>query len=186
LQTAEIDQVKSMQAGAHTFTIFPSYNLAELNKPASSDFAGKFKMALMPGSSHATNGYVRFYAMSSQVPKRGQAALDASWKFLEYFGGKTDGQYQVVKRWAVENGLGFGQLPLFGDADVQSAFNAWGDVNLLQQQAKLARSKEGLTPFFGAWDVFARAELHKAYLGQETTMDALNNMSSKWTELGGS
>jgi multiple sugar transport system substrate-binding protein len=183
LQTAEIDQVKSMQAGAHTFTIFPSYNLAELNKPASSDLAGKFKMALMPGSSHATNGYVRFYALSSQVPGRGQAALDAAWKFLEYFGGKTDGQYQVVKRWAVENGLGFGQLPLFQDADVQNAFNAWGDVNLLQEQAKLARSKEGLTPFFGAWDVFARAELHKAYLGEESTMDALNNMAEKWNEL---
>jgi multiple sugar transport system substrate-binding protein len=185
LQTAEIDQVKSMQAGAHTFTIFPSYNLAELNKPASSDFAGKFKMALMPGTSHATNGYVRFYALSSQVPGRGQAALDAAWKFLEYFGGKTDGQYQVVKRWAVENGLGFGQLPLFEDADVQKAFNAWGDVNLLQEQAKLARSKEGLTPFFGAWDVFARAELHKAYLGEESTMDALNKMAEQWNELKG-
>ena len=185
LQTAEIDQVKSMQAGAHTYTLFPSYNLAELNKPASSDYAGKFKMALMPGKSHATNGYVRFYAMSSQVPKRGQAALDAAWKFLEYFGGKTDGEYKVVKRWAVENGLGFAQMPLFGDPDVQKAFNAWGDVNLLQEQAKLARSKEGLTPFFGSWDVFARAELHKAYLGQISAMEALNNMAAKWNELKG-
>lgn len=185
LQTAEIDQVKSMQAGAHTFTLFPSYNLAELNKPASSDFAGKFKMALMPGKSHATNGYVRFYAMSNQVPGRGQAALDAAWKFLEYFGGKTDGEYKVVKRWAVENGLGFGQLPLFNDPDVQKAFNAWGDVNLLQEQAKLARSKEGLTPFYGTWDVFARAELHKAYLGQISAMEALNNMAAKWKELKG-
>jgi multiple sugar transport system substrate-binding protein len=140
-------------------------------------------MALMPGKSHATNGYVRFYAMSSQVPGRGQAALDAAWKFLEYFGGKTDGEYQVVKRWAVENGLGFGQLPLFNDSDVQEAFNAWGDVNLLQEQAKLARSKEGLTPFYGTWDVFARAELHKAYLGQESAMEALNNMAAKWDEL---
>jgi len=109
--------------------------------------------------------------------------LDASWKFLEYFGGKTDGEYQVVKRWAVENGLGFGQLPLFNDSDVQDAFNAWGDVNLLQEQAKLARSKEGLTPFYGTWDVFARAELHKAYLGQESAMEALNNMAAKWNEL---
>ncbi len=183
LQTAEIDQVKSMQAGAHTFTIFPSYNLAELNKPASSDLAGKFKMALMPGSSHATNGYVRFYAMGSQVPARGQEALDAAWKFIEYFGGKTDGQYVVVKRWAVENGLGFGQMPLFNDTDVQKAFGAWGDVNLLQEQAKLARVKEGLTPFFGSWDVFARAELHKAYLGQESATQALDNMAAKWAEL---
>ena len=183
LTTAEIDQVKSMQAGAHTFTVFPSYNLAELNKPASSDYAGKFKMALMPGSSHATEGYVRFYALSSQAVARGPDVLNAAWKFLEYFGGKTNGQYVVVKRWAVQNGLGFGQLPLWSDADVQKAFNAWGDTSLLQQQSKLAWVKEGLTPFWGTWDVFTRAELQKAYLGQETTAAALNAMEAKWKEL---
>jgi multiple sugar transport system substrate-binding protein len=186
LTTAEIDQVKSMQAGAHTFTIFPSYNLAELNKPASSNYAGKFKMAMMPGTSHATEGYVRFYALSSQAVTRGPDVLSAAWKFLNYFGGKTNGQYVVVKRWAVQNGLGFGQLPLWGDADVQKAFNAWGDSTLLQQQAKLAWVKEGLTPFWGTWDVFTRAELQKAYLGQESTAAALNAIEAKWKELKGS
>ena len=112
LSTAEIDQVKSMQSGAHTFTILPQYNMAELNKPDSGEFAGKFKIALMPGDSHATVGYVRFYAMSPKAAEMGDAALACSWKFLEYFGGKTDGTYTVVKRWAVENGLGFAQLPL--------------------------------------------------------------------------
>lgn len=184
LSTAEIDQVKSMQAGAHTFTIFPQYNLAELNKPASSDFAGKFKMALMPGSSHATVGYVRFYAMSNAAVKAGQPTLDAAWKFLEYFGGKTSGQYTVVKRWAVENGLGFAQLPLFDDSDVQKAFGAWGDIPTIKAQAQLARAKEGLTPWYGAWDVFTRAEVQKAILGQESTMDALKAMADKFTELG--
>ncbi len=183
LQTAEIDQVKSMQAGAHTFTIFPQYNLAELNKPASSDFAGKFKMALMPGSSHATVGYVRFYAMSSAAAKQGQATLDAAWKFLEYFGGKTNGKYEVVKRWAVENGLGFAQLPLFDDPDVAKAFGAWGDIPTIKAQAKLARIKEGLTPWYGSWDVFTRAEVQKAILGQESTADALKAMADKYTEL---
>ena len=32
LTTAEIDQVNSMKAGQHTFTIFPQYNMAEVNK----------------------------------------------------------------------------------------------------------------------------------------------------------
>jgi len=79
-------------------------------------------------------------------------------------GGKTDGQYIVVKRWAVENGLGFAQLPLFDDKDVIDAFGKWGDVPTIKQQATLARSKEGLTTWYGAWDVFARAEIHKAIL----------------------
>lgn len=183
LQTAEIDQVKSMQAGAHTFTILPQYNMAELNRPDSGDFAGDFKIALMPGSSHATVGYVRFYAMSAGAADLGEDALDGAWRFLEYFGGKTDGEYTVVKRWAVENGLGFAQLPLFEDPDVQAAFGQWGDVEVINAQAELARAKEGLTPWFGAWDVFTRAEVHKAILGQQSTMDSLNNMVDKWNEL---
>lgn len=183
LQTAEIDQVKSMQAGAHTFTILPQYNMAELNKPGSGDFAGKFKIALMPGDSHSTVGYVRFYAMTPEAKNMGEAALSCAWKFLEYFGGKTDGEYKVVKRWAVENGLGFAQLPLFEDADVKAAFGQWGDIDTIAAQAKLARAKEGLTPWFGTWDVFTRAEVHKAILGQQSTMDTLTNMANQWQQL---
>jgi multiple sugar transport system substrate-binding protein len=183
LQTAEIDQVKSMQAGAHTFTIFPQYNMAEVNRPESGDYAGEFDIVLMPGSSHSTVGYVRFYAMTPEAVAMGDDALNAAWTFLQYFGGKTDGEYQVVKRWAVENGLGFAQLPLFDDPEVQAAFGQWGDVDVIRQQAELARAKEGLTPWFGTWDVFTRAEVHKAILGQQSTMDTLNNMADYWNEL---
>ena len=180
LSTAEIDQVKSMQAGAHTFTIAPQYNMAELNKPASGDFAGKFKIGLMPGPSHATVGYVRFYAMTQKVVDAGPDYIAAACKFMDYFGGKTDGDYTVVKRWAVENGLGFAQLPLFDDAAVIAAFGKWGDVPTIKQNATLARAKEGMTPWYGSWDIFARAEIQKAILGQESSMDALNNMAAEW------
>ena len=183
LQTAEIDQVKSMQAGAHTFTILPQYNMAELNRAESGDYAGSFMIGLMPGDSHATVGYVRFYAMTPEANKMGDAAMACAWKFLEYFGGKTDGEYKVVKRWAVENGLGFAQLPLFDDPDVQAAFGTWGDVETIAAQAELARAKEGLTPWFGTWDIFTRAEVHKAILGQQETMDTLKNMEDYWNEL---
>ena len=183
LSTAEIDQVKSMQAGSHTFTIFPQYNMAEVNKPASGDYAGSFKIALMPGPSHATVGYVRFYAMTSKVVDAGPEYIDAACRFMDYFGGKTDGQYVVVKGWAVDNGLGFAQLPLFGNADIITAFGKWGDVPTIKAQAELARAKEGLTTWFGAWDVFARAEIQKGILGQQTTLDTLNNMAAQWDEL---
>jgi multiple sugar transport system substrate-binding protein len=181
LTTAEIDQVKSMQAGQHAFTIFPQYNMAEVNKPGSGDFAGKFKIALMPGKSHNTVGYVRFYAMNPKTVDEGK--VEAACKFLDYFGGKTDGEYTVVKRWAVENGLGFAQLPLFDDPGVQEAFGKWGDVDTIKEQAKLARAKEGLTTWYGAWDVFARAEIHKAILGEQDIQTTLDNMANKWNEL---
>jgi multiple sugar transport system substrate-binding protein len=183
LTTAEIDQVKSMQAGQHAFTIYPQYNMAEVNRPESGEYAGQFKIALMPGTSHATVGYVRFYAMTPSVVEQGPAYVDAACKFFDYMGGKTDDQYVVVKRWGVENGLGFAQLPLFDDQDVIGAFGKWGDVPTIKQQAELARSKEGLTTWYGAWDTFARAEIHKAILGEQSTMDTLNNMADKWNEL---
>ena len=183
LSMAEIDQVKSMQAGAHTFTVAPQYNMAELNKPASGDFAGQFKIALMPGPSHATVGYVRFYAMTQKVVDAGPEYVAAACKFMDYFGGKTSGDYTVVKRWAVENGLGFAQLPLFDDPTVIEAFGKWGDVPTIKEQATLARAKEGMTPWYGAWDVFARAEIQKGILGQQSSLDILNNMAAKWDEL---
>ena len=139
LSTAEIDQVKSMQAGRPHIHDCPQYNMAELNKPASGDFAGQFKIALMPGPSHSTVGYVRFYAMTQKVVDAGPDYIDAACKFMDYFGGKTDGDYMVVKRWAVENGLGFAQLPLFDDPDVIEAFGKWGDVPTIKEQATLAR-----------------------------------------------
>ena len=34
---------------------------------------------------------------------------------MNYFGGKTGGKYTVMKRWALEKGLGFANLPLYED-----------------------------------------------------------------------
>jgi multiple sugar transport system substrate-binding protein len=183
LQAANVDQIKALQSGAASFGIIPSYSLAVLNDPGQTQLAGKFKMALMPGESHATVGFIRFYAVSAQVPRRGKEALTASWNFLDYFGGKTDGEYRITKRWSLEKGLGFAQTALFADKDIRAAFGKWADVDMLQKQAQLARAKEGMTPYYGTWDVFSRAELHKAYLGQQKPAETLANMAKKWEEL---
>jgi multiple sugar transport system substrate-binding protein len=183
LQAANVDQIKALQSGASTFGIIPSYSLAVLNDPGQTQLAGKFKIALMPGESHATVGFIRFYAVSAQVPRRGKEAMTAAWNFLDYFGGKTDGEYRVTKRWSLEKGLGFAQTALYADKDIRAAFGKWADVDMLQKQAQLARAKEGMTPYYGTWDVFSRAELHKAYLGQQKPAETLGNMAKKWEEL---
>jgi multiple sugar transport system substrate-binding protein len=183
LQAMNIDMIKALQAGAATFGVIPSYSLAQLNDPGQTQQAGKFKMALMPGESHATVGFIRFYAISAQAQRRGKDTLTAAWNFLDYFGGKTDGEYRVTKRWSLEKGLGFAQTALFGDKDIRAAFGKWADVDMLQKQADLARAKEGMTSYYGTWDVFSRAELHKAYLGQQKPAESLANMAKKWEEL---
>jgi len=69
LTSQEIPVVKAMESGAHTFTILETYNQAELNKSGSGPFSGKIKMAPMPGDTHNTVGYVRFYAVADQLAK---------------------------------------------------------------------------------------------------------------------
>jgi multiple sugar transport system substrate-binding protein len=182
LEVSEPDVVKTMGAGQQVYTVLAKYNLAELNL-GQHEQAGNFKLALMPGESHSTVGFVRFYALTKDAVAKGPEALQAAWNFLQYFGGPTDGEYKVVKRWALEKGLGFAQLPLYDDPEVADAINKWGDVNLEREQAKLARVKEGLTPWWGAWDIYARGQIHDAVLGTIAPQEALKNMADKWEEL---
>jgi len=52
-----------------------------------------------------------------------------------------------------------------------------------RQQAKLAQVKQGLTKYWGVWDIFARQELDKAILGQQSPRQALKNMANRWQQL---
>jgi multiple sugar transport system substrate-binding protein len=181
-ESAEPDVVKTMGAGNSAFTVLAKYNLAELNLGQHAQ-RGHFKMALMPGGAHSTVGFVRFYAMSSRATKRGDDVVKNSGAFLQYFGGKTGGKYAVVKRWALEKGLGFANLPLYNDRQVKAAINKWGNVDLERRQAKLAHVKEGLTPYWGVWDIYARQQLDAAILGQITPQKALQSMADRWDQL---
>lgn len=182
LTAAEIPVVKAMQSGSNVFTILETYNLAELNGPGTSHLSGQFRMGLMPNT-HRTVGYVRFYAMTSQLPSRGKAALADGWNFLNYFGGRIHGTYPVVVRWAVQNGLAFGERSLWNNKAIDQAFSKWGNIALLRQNQEHALIKEGLTKYYPQWDVFSRAELQHAYLRQESAAAALAKMADKWISL---
>jgi multiple sugar transport system substrate-binding protein len=181
-ESAEPDIVKTMGAGNSAFTVLAKYNLAELNLGQHKE-RGHFRMALMPGTSHSTVGFVRFYAMSDHAADRGDDVVKNAGAFLQFFGGKTNGQYTVVKRWAVDKGLGFANLPLYKDRQVAASINKWGNVGLEQRQAKLAHVKEGLTPFWGVWDIYARQQLDAAILGQTSPRKALQSMADRWKQL---
>jgi multiple sugar transport system substrate-binding protein len=182
LEMAEPDVVKAMGSGRHAFTVLAKYNLAELNLGQHKQ-KGNFRMALMPGGEHSTVGFVRFYSLAKGAVDQGDAAVKAACQFMNYFGGKTGGEYTVMKRWALEKGLGFANLPLYEDPAVGKAINKWGDVDLERKQAELARVKEGLTPWWGAWDIYAREQMHGAILGRSTPKQALQRMGDRWEQL---
>lgn len=178
----ETDVVKAMNTGAHVFTVLYNYNLAELNNTATSPLAGQYKLGLMPGDTHETYGFAKFYTMTKMAVDRGQEVSDAAWNFIEYFGGEHEGQYKVAKRWAVEKGLGFGQLPLYDDPDVQASFAQWIDPAMLEEQATKARGRNQ-TVWYGIWGEFMRIELVRAVSGEISVADAMASAAAKAEEL---
>lgn len=181
-EVSEADVATTMGNGNQVYSILPKYTLAELNAGGAPE-AGNFDLALMVGADNATTGFVRFYALSSAAVEQGPAVVDAACDFLRYFGAETDGEYVVVRRWALEFGLGFANLPLYEDAEVAEAIDAWGDVDLERQQAEAAYAKQGLTPWWGTWDVYSREQIQEAILGRISAGEALDNMAARWEQL---
>ena len=60
------------------------------------------------------------------------------------------------------------------------AANRWVILQGDYDQFSLATS---MTTWYGSWDVFARAEIQKGILGEQSTMDTLNNMAEQWNVL---
>jgi len=174
---------QSVMAGTQAYGMSRASGLAAWQDPATSGEAGNLAMIPIPGPTHETLGFVRFYAVTSKLAERDEAAQEAAWQFMQYFGGPgPDGSYPVVRQWALKWGLGFGPVPLYEDEQIREAFGVWGDVNLLEETAMTARARR-LSPWYASWDVFTRAELQRAYLGQISAEEALVNIANSWNEL---
>ncbi len=177
-ETHESKIVPQMNTGKSVFTVLYNYNLAALNNKAEQPLAGQFALAPMPGKAHSTLGFTKFYSITAQAmkdPERAQAA----WKFVNFMDGKP---YTVAKRWAVEKGLGFGQLSLFNDPDVLAAWNQWVDMDTLKQQVAVARGGTW-TEWTTVWSAYFRPLLAKAMVGQASVDDVMKAGARRWNDL---
>jgi multiple sugar transport system substrate-binding protein len=173
---------KAMNTGQHAFTVMFNYNLAELNNAATSPLAGQFALALMPGETHECYGFAKFYNMTQMAVDRGPEVIDAVGNFIQYFAGEVDGSYPVAKRWAVEQGLGFGQLPLLDDPEVIEAYSAWVDVAIWREQLELARARRQAV-WYGIWSETFHPLLGQALTGEITADECLQQSADAWNEL---
>jgi multiple sugar transport system substrate-binding protein len=120
------------------FTIADCESVAAWNDPKSSKVAGKTKMHLMPGRTHATQVWVSKWNMTSTTPNR----IDA-WELMKYLSWKD----KTSQYWVPINVLvgGFGvQAPWTGmasDPAYKKALSFPGmDIDVLQQQIALAKN----------------------------------------------
>jgi multiple sugar transport system substrate-binding protein len=176
-ETHESKIIPSMNTGRHAFTVVYNYVLAALNNTAEQPLAGQFALAPMPGDAHATLGFTKFYSITAEAAKD-PARAEAAWKFVNYMAGKP---YVVAKRWAVEKGLGFGQLPLFEDPDVKAAWNKWIDPAALQQQVSSARPG-AWTEWTSVWAAYFRPLLAQAMVGQASVDEVMKSGAERWND----
>jgi multiple sugar transport system substrate-binding protein len=177
-ETHESKVIPSMNTGKHAFTVVFNYVLAAMNNAAEQPLAGQFALAPMPGESHSALGFTKFYSVTAQAAKD-PARAEAAWKFVNYMAGKP---YKVAKRWAVEKGLGFGQISLFDDPDVQAAWNKWIDSATLKQQVATARGGNW-TEWTSVWTAYFRPLLAKAMVGEASVDEVMKAGAQRWNEL---
>jgi len=177
-ETHESKVTVAMNTGKHAFSVLYNYVLAAMNNPADQPLAGQFALAPMPGEAHATLGFTKFYAVTSAAAKDAKKA-QAAWTFVNWMAGKP---YRTAKRWAVEKGLGFGQLPLFKDPDVLAAWNKWIDMNTLNEQVAKARAGTW-TEWTASWSAYFRPLLAKAMVGEASVDEVMKAGAQRWNEL---
>ncbi len=114
------------------------YDQKVLNDPSSRKSPAPCKNALMPGATRSTFIWSRLYLMGAKP-----VDVMRAWNLMQFFGGKAkDGQYHVIKRWALEFGLGTPYKEVIQDPEVQAAFSKWKDLEVAGKQQETATARD--------------------------------------------
>jgi multiple sugar transport system substrate-binding protein len=185
VEIGELNGLKAFSSGNHAFALIGRYRIRTLNDPQQSQIAGRVKQALMPagpGGSHATVGWMRFYGMTPQAAANKARTADAV-KLIEWFGGKADGRYQFQKLMFLDVGSGFGVKPLFQDPEIRAAYQKYADIDMVEKQQALARTKDVISRWFGEWDEQNGTAWQSAIVGKASVDEALKKSAQSWNDL---
>ena len=179
----DLDVVRTMASGTRTFSFLTDFNVKVLNDPESSTIAGNAKMALVPGNGVVQSGsigWIRFYSITANSKNP-----DAAYELVKFLGHRdTNGEFFVAKRWALDFGLGFVQIPLFQDAEINKDISAWGDPAIMQMQDEYVISRPyRFTPWFQEWQTASWGEIQKAIKGDESIDAVLATMAENAASL---
>jgi multiple sugar transport system substrate-binding protein len=180
IMTLPDEGVPSYATGRHTFMILHDYDQKVANDPKLSKAAGKVKNALMPGKTHSTFAWTAVYMMGKQP-----VDVDRAWSLVRFFGGKAkDGQYHVIKRWALEFGLGSGYKEVMADPEIVASFSQWRDTAISQKQLELATARKvAKNIWFPEWDLFMMQRVQDYIRGSGSTDQLADDLSKKVVDL---
>jgi multiple sugar transport system substrate-binding protein len=178
--TIEQESVPAFATGQHTFMVVHEYDQKVLNDPKLSQIPGAVHNALMPGKTHSTLTWVSLYAMGAKPVDTGRA-----WELMKFFGGKSkDGQYHVIKRWALDFGLGTPYKEVLDDPEVRKSFAEWKDLGVSSQQQQIAKTREvSKKIWFADWDWYMMGEVQDYFRGKQSQSELIDKLAKKVDEV---
>jgi len=138
------------------------------------------KNVLMPGATRSTFSWSAMYLMGSKPVDELRA-----WNLMQFFGGKAkDGQYHVIKRWALEFGLGNPYKELLADPEVRAAYAKWKDLDVALKQQELATSRDvSKTLWFPDWDWYMMGEVQDYIRGTQELGPLVDKLQKKVSDV---
>jgi multiple sugar transport system substrate-binding protein len=97
--------------------------------------------------------------------------VERAWSLLRFFGGKAkDGQYHVIKRWALQFGLGTPYKEVLEDPEVVASFKKWKDVDIARHQLEISTPRDvSKTLWFSDWDWYMMGAVQDYIRGTQPT-----------------
>jgi multiple sugar transport system substrate-binding protein len=178
--TLQQEAVPNFASGAHTYMVVHEYDQKVFNDPKLSQIAGACHNAIMPGATRSTFIWTALYLMGAKP-----VDVDRAWNLQQFFGGKAkDGQYHVIKRWALEFGLGTPYKEVIQDPEVQAAFSKWKDMEVAGKQQETATTRDvAKTMWFPEWDWYMMAEAQDFIRGSQSADQLIDKLQAKAQEL---
>lgn len=172
--------VPSFATGQHSFMVVHEYDQKVLNDPKLSQIPGGVKNVLMPGATRSTFSWSAMYLMGAEP-------LDVARTFqlMQFFGGKAkDGQYHVMKRWALEFGLGNPYKELLADPEVRASYSQWKDLDVAAKQQETATPRDvSKTLWFPDWDWYMMGEVQDYIRGTQPLDQLVDKLEKKVAEV---
>lgn len=123
--------------GNSTFIICDDYNMKPLQTMEDAKTKGKVKLGIIPGTVRETRSWSACYYMGAR------AYVDRAWELLKFFGYKSkEDEFQVVKKWVRETGLGTSYKEVMESPEIAALYNEWRDNDLAMKQLAQSRSRE--------------------------------------------
>ena len=133
----------------------------------------------MPGATQSTFAWTAVYLMGAD------ADAERVWNMLRFFGGKaSDGQYHVIKRWALEFGLGSAYREIMTDPEVVASFETWRNLDVSSAQLEKATARKiAKTIWFPEWDLYMMQKTQDYIRGTGDTDALVGLLSDKAADL---